>query len=87
MIQHPLKDIIIRGINEIEEQLQLYGFSDDLFDNEIMFNKLMESFVFDKDNSCIWSWNIEEYIDCAIEYGLVTEQEREDFLLAYLLKV
>ena len=87
MKQHPLRPLIVKAITEMEDELQLYGFDDNLFDNSILMEEFLKTFSFDNKNECLWCWDIIEYIDSAVEHGYVTELEREDFLLEYLLGV
>lgn len=76
----------MRGIEEIEISLERFGFGE-LFNEPKLMEDYLTSFSFDKKNACIWCWDISEYIDNAVMCGYITEQEREDFLIAYLLGV
>ena len=86
MKQISYKHLILTAFNELEEELEKYGF-EYLFGHEYMEGLFFENFHYDDRQMCFWYMDIQTYIRQAVEADLVSTQDEEDFLLDFLLKV
>lgn len=48
---------------------------------------VQKSLKISMEDQAIWYYSLGEVIDVALEQGLISERDREDFLMTYLLKV
>lgn len=86
MESYPLQPIIVQAMMKLDDDLTKYDLHE-IIDKPQLMEHFLKSFSFDNKNECLWCLDIVEYVDLALEYEYITEEQREDFLMEYLLGV
>lgn len=82
----PMEPLFIKGISELEDEVEKYGLSY-ILTYEETYDYIYGSYGIDKNKRLVYMCDIDDLIQFAYNLTLIERHEYEDFLIAHMLKV